>query len=83
MNCSLNGETIFLPLNDIFSASDHVAELSLRQVTPRPRAEKVVRCAGDKALKDRWNSVGKTGSSAWKSDGWRQHGMNMASMFVF
>lgn len=51
-------------LNDIFSASDYVAELSLRQVTPRPRAEKVVRCAGDKALKDRWNSVGKTGSSA-------------------
>lgn len=62
----------------ILNASEYVAEL--RQVTPRPRAEKVVRCAGDKALKDRWNSVGKTGSSASRY-GWHQHGMNMASMF--
>jgi len=27
----------------------------------RPTTPKVVRCAGDKALKDRWTSVGKTG----------------------
>lgn len=45
-----------LSLNRYWSAVDFVG-----QVTPRPRAEKVVRCAGDKALKDRWNSVGKTG----------------------
>eukprot|EP00438_Fugacium_kawagutii_P015613 Skav212784 [mRNA] locus=scaffold159:267995:288666:- [translate_table: standard] len=34
---------------------DFVGQLS------RPAPSKVVRCAGDKRLKDRWNSVGKTG----------------------
>jgi len=46
-----------LSLNRFWSqeSTDFVGQVS------RPQVSKVVRCAGDKALKDRWTSVGKTG----------------------